>query len=71
MKKHIYKYAIETSFFSIITNENDIEKIERDGKPTIYLRENDTTEVWWTYDDVKLRDHDFNVINSFKYKLIG
>lgn len=69
-KRHIYKYAIEASFFSIITNENDVEKTEHEGKPCIYLKENETTQVWWTYDDEEQRDHDFNVINQFKYKII-
>ena len=70
-KRHIYKYAIETSFFSIINNENDVERVEKDGKPAIYLKEDENTQVWWTYDEVGQRDNDFSVITELKYKILG
>jgi hypothetical protein len=67
--KHIYKHAVEAGFFSIITHDNDVEKVDIDGKPSIFLKESDTSEVWYSYDDVEYRDHDFSVIEKFKKKL--
>jgi hypothetical protein len=69
MSKHIYKYAIEASFFSVITNENDIEKVVKEGKPSIYMREDENTEVWWPYENEEQRDHDFEVINEYKDRI--
>jgi hypothetical protein len=69
MEKQIYKYGIETSFFSIITNDNDVKKVEYKNKPAIYLRENETTEVWWYYDNLEHRDHDYEVINDYKKRI--
>ena len=68
-KRHIYKHAIETCFFSIINNDNDIEKVEKDGKPAIYLKEDEETQVWWSYEDEKQRDHDFDLINDYKKRI--
>jgi hypothetical protein len=70
-KRYIYKHAIENSFFSIIINENDIEKVVVEGKPCIYMREDENTQVWWTYTDEEKRNNDFDVITELKYKMIG
>ncbi len=70
-KRHIYKHAIETNFFNIINNDNDVEKVEKDGKPSIYLKEDENTQVWWSYDDVEQRNNDFDVITELKYKMVG
>jgi hypothetical protein len=70
-KRHIYKHAIEANFFSILNNDNDVEKVEKDGKPSIYLKEDENTQVWWSYDDVEQRNNDFDVITELKYKMVG
>lgn len=66
--KHIYKYALENSFFQLITSENEITKGDMEGVPTIVWQEDENTITSWTYETEEQRDNDFEVVNHYRVR---
>ena len=64
--KHIYKYALENSFFQLITSENEIVKGDLEGVPTIIWQEDESTVTSWTYETEEQRDNDFDVVLKYR-----
>ena len=69
--KHIYKYSLEASFFDLLTSINEVTKdTDSNNNPIIKWVENEDSTISWTYDNEKERDHDFDVLVGYRYKLM-
>lgn len=69
-KKHIYKQSLEASFFDLLTSTNEVSKDTDNGKPTIKWVESETSTTSWIYENEEERDHDFDVVIGYRYKVM-